>query len=145
MPEIPNEIALVIIWGMVQILQKMMDVFGKWQRSDAKADAAAAAERNQWMAMQQQMLTTVLDANSSRYQQFTNDVFQRFDGVVEQIQTNFTTALESLVEQISDQMTPVTKQRDHKLDLMHADIKACLLYTSPSPRDRTRSRMPSSA
>ena len=25
------------------------------------------------------------------------------------------------------------------------DNKACLLYTSPSPRDRTRSRMPSSA
>ena len=25
------------------------------------------------------------------------------------------------------------------------DRKACLLYTSPSPRDRTRSRMPSSA
>ena len=25
------------------------------------------------------------------------------------------------------------------------DIKVCLLYTSPSPRDRTRSRMPSSA
>ena len=26
-----------------------------------------------------------------------------------------------------------------------ASAKACLLYTSPSPRDRTRSRMPSSA
>ena len=26
-----------------------------------------------------------------------------------------------------------------------ANPKACLLYTSPSPRDRTRSRMPSSA
>ena len=25
------------------------------------------------------------------------------------------------------------------------DFRACLLYTSPSPRDRTRSRMPSSA
>ena len=25
------------------------------------------------------------------------------------------------------------------------DFKDCLLYTSPSPRDRTRSRMPSSA
>ena len=25
------------------------------------------------------------------------------------------------------------------------ETKACLLYTSPSPRDRTRSRMPSSA
>ena len=29
-------------------------------------------------------------------------------------------------------------------DLTVQDI-ACLLYTSPSPRDRTRSRMPSSA
>ena len=27
----------------------------------------------------------------------------------------------------------------------HRVIKSCLLYTSPSPRDRTRSRMPSSA
>ena len=26
-----------------------------------------------------------------------------------------------------------------------ADYRSCLLYTSPSPRDRTRSRMPSSA
>ena len=26
-----------------------------------------------------------------------------------------------------------------------AEARACLLYTSPSPRDRTRSRMPSSA
>ena len=29
--------------------------------------------------------------------------------------------------------------------LFRARFKACLLYTSPSPRDRTRSRMPSSA
>src|SRR5678809_1667513 len=29
-------------------------------------------------------------------------------------------------------------------DLMHPDI-CCLLYTSPSPRDRQKSRMPSSA
>ena len=28
---------------------------------------------------------------------------------------------------------------------LHAVVDACLLYTSPSPRDRTRSRMPSSA
>ena len=27
----------------------------------------------------------------------------------------------------------------------NVDLNACLLYTSPSPRDRTRSRMPSSA
>ena len=32
-------------------------------------------------------------------------------------------------------------------EMKHADvlIERCLLYTSPSPRDRTRSRMPSSA
>ena len=29
--------------------------------------------------------------------------------------------------------------------LMEEDKWTCLLYTSPSPRDRTRSRMPSSA
>ena len=32
-----------------------------------------------------------------------------------------------------------------KAHLKFTDIKSCLLYTSPSPRDRTRSRMPSSA
>src|SRR5665811_473719 len=36
-------------------------------------------------------------------------------------------------------------QTDHvEFYLLHA-LNACLLYTSPSPRDRTRSRMPSSA
>ena len=30
-------------------------------------------------------------------------------------------------------------------DCKRMKIKPCLLYTSPSPRDRTRSRMPSSA
>ena len=36
--------------------------------------------------------------------------------------------------------TQITAQR-----LMENGIDPCLLYTSPSPRDRTRSRMPSSA
>ena len=30
-------------------------------------------------------------------------------------------------------------------DTVELPIEACLLYTSPSPRDRTRTRMPSSA
>ena len=32
-----------------------------------------------------------------------------------------------------------------KLNLDYNYLASCLLYTSPSPRDRTRSRMPSSA
>ena len=31
------------------------------------------------------------------------------------------------------------------LNVKNGDLGGCLLYTSPSPRDRTRSRMPSSA
>ena len=31
------------------------------------------------------------------------------------------------------------------LKIINEGIEICLLYTSPSPRDRTRSRMPSSA
>ena len=32
-----------------------------------------------------------------------------------------------------------------KEEAMEETLEICLLYTSPSPRDRTRSRMPSSA
>ena len=34
---------------------------------------------------------------------------------------------------------------DAMLDHMNDDYRGCLLYTSPSPRDATLSRMPSSA
>ena len=33
----------------------------------------------------------------------------------------------------------------HLIEESYELLDACLLYTSPSPRDRTRSRMPSSA
>ena len=33
----------------------------------------------------------------------------------------------------------------HIVDMKTGKLSYCLLYTSPSPRDRTRSRMPSSA
>ena len=39
----------------------------------------------------------------------------------------------------------ISKYQYKKNDEDWADIYVCLLYTSPSPRDRTRSRMPSSA
>ena len=34
---------------------------------------------------------------------------------------------------------------ESRLEELFKQYKPCLLYTSPSPRDRTRSRMPSSA
>ena len=39
----------------------------------------------------------------------------------------------------------IQQLRDDGADVAMADKKACLLYTSPSPRDATLSRMPSSA
>ena len=39
-----------------------------------------------------------------------------------------------------------TQFANYLRDLLNGDMgTSCLLYTSPSPRDRTRSRMPSSA
>ena len=35
--------------------------------------------------------------------------------------------------------------KDDIVERVHARVMACLLYTSPSPRDRQKSRMPSSA
>ena len=36
-------------------------------------------------------------------------------------------------------------EEDEKLQSKHIDLTTCLLYTSPSPRDLSTSRMPSSA
>ena len=40
---------------------------------------------------------------------------------------------------------PKNQENEDYSKLLSYCIKNCLLYTSPSPRDRTRSRMPSSA
>ena len=51
------------------------------------------------------------------------------------------------VEQVDADLRREFEITKNKLASSYEDIKwlRCLLYTSPSPRDRTRSRMPSSA
>ena len=52
----------------------------------------------------------------------------------------------SSVGRIAAEVNPVIIRRsDNRVDLVFEVFEGCLLYTSPSPRDRTRSRMPSSA
>ena len=41
--------------------------------------------------------------------------------------------------------TATAAATDYVVTTSRPEVIACLLYTSPSPRDRTRSRMPSSA
>ena len=43
------------------------------------------------------------------------------------------------------QLEKVKLQKPRMMELDTSQTHPCLLYTSPSPRDRTRSRMPSSA
>ena len=55
----------------------------------------------------------------------------------------------SIKEYVLAQILPTSSDENMALSelemLLDERIKSCLLYTSPSPRDRTRSRMPSSA
>ena len=46
---------------------------------------------------------------------------------------------------IDDSVIFVYPQTRSLAEVSLTDMNGCLLYTSPSPRDRTRSRMPSSA
>ena len=55
--------------------------------------------------------------------------------------------IERLLARYYDGETSDTEEKELKRFFTEEDVPAhfCLLYTSPSPRDRTRSRMPSSA
>ena len=49
----------------------------------------------------------------------------------------------SILDKLQESYECVFNQTGRKLT--SEELSNCLLYTSPSPRDRTRSRMPSSA
>ena len=76
---------------------------------------------------------------SIKYQLFLNDLY--YFNSVELLQYAMT---KSYLEDIDFLLTPDKQVRFNKRqDRLYLDI--CLLYTSPSPRDATLSRMPSSA
>ena len=56
-------------------------------------------------------------------------------------------SLHNITKFIDSYGGPLLKKEIQSINLIFqlVDINSCLLYTSPSPRDRTRSRMPSSA
>ena len=61
--------------------------------------------------------------------------------------TSFTGKLvvEYLNENYSDLKWAIAARNQEKMDAVKKGLKCCLLYTSPSPRDSSPSRMPSSA
>ena len=58
-------------------------------------------------------------------------------------EVDYDTALEKMDNHVGKMITGEAGEKIWLLE--HPPLYTCLLYTSPSPRDRTRSRMPSSA
>ena len=53
--------------------------------------------------------------------------------------------IDVLNKQVNDLIAELERHKSIIAELKTAEINSCLLYTSPSPRDATLSRMPSSA
>ena len=61
------------------------------------------------------------------------------------LQENNQRADDSISEEIDKTLKTAKEKVEQVTDKTNKSFEGCLLYTSPSPRDRTRSRMPSSA
>ena len=87
-----------------------------------------------------------------------HDTVEDTDTTFEEIEENFGAEIRKIVEEVTDdKKLPKMERKQLQIEhAKHASPKAkvvkladklynCLLYTSPSPRDRQKSRMPSSA
>ena len=79
----------------------------------------------------------------------TAKLFPDKEAVVFQGQRFTYAQLASMTAAAAEQLSAAGIERGDRVAIMLPNVPAfivcCLLYTSPSPRDRTRSRMPSSA
>ena len=82
-----------------------------------------------------QKRTRMTAAEQKRIQD--DDLFKRISEHFDQSTAQLKTAFEIKFEEMG------TKVNSNTANIV--EIKSCLLYTSPSPRDRQKSRMPSSA
>ena len=67
--------------------------------------------------------------------------------MIDDIQTDAEERMDKSLEALGQNFNKIRTGRAHPsiLDGIRIDYYGCLLYTSPSPRDRQKSRMPSSA
>ena len=75
--------------------------------------------------------------NGTTKQSFT--AWAKTDDLKAKIEDAINSSLEEAGEDISAQI------KEQMEDALNSQLEDCLLYTSPSPRDRQKSRMPSSA
>ena len=83
-------------------------------------------------------LMAILDADKEGYLRSRTSLIQTIGRAARNV--------ESKVLMYADNITTSMKEAIEETDRRRTkQLEYCLLYTSPSPRDRTRSRMPSSA
>ena len=58
---------------------------------------------------------------------------------------NFELKTHQLIDSTNDECKRISSDKDILVVTADKQTKGCLLYTSPSPRDRVQSRIPSSA
>ena len=103
------------------------------RKPDSNAAAAVSGEDTA-------ELTKILAKNPEKRKPILQFVLQMINSLVQKKMTGFTMLHDAMLQYFLA-LTPGTEEHSEFLEI----LKGCLLYTSPSPRDRTRSRMPSSA
>ena len=87
------------------------------------------------------VLTSFFDLGESKIELIeSNDA----DNPISKFLKNNNSAIHHLAIKVNDIYFEIQRVKNEGIRVLN-EIPNCLLYTSPSPRDRTRSRMPSSA
>ena len=85
----------------------------------------------------------VLESKLNIYEDLSREMLAKLEAAVEKISEGNNRIAQILTKH--DERIEQSMKTDSLIIKMIDELKICLLYTSPSPRDRTRSRMPSSA
>ena len=139
-----TEIAILAggcFWGMQDLIRKMPGVVST-RVGYSGGDVEHATYRNH--GTHAEAIEIVFDPATLSYRELLEFFFQIHDPSTLNRQGNDRgMSYRSAIYYVSDEQKAVAI--DTIADVDASGLWPCLLYTSPSPRDRTRSRMPSSA
>ena len=114
--------------------QKRLVVISSLDRQKFVENPSSVRAWNVWEQMDQLQIEGILENEAS--EAGTENAEESTEGVTEENATN---------DDNSDSSITDTRNVDEDTSGRNSSRQSCLLYTSPSPRDRQKSRMPSSA
>ena len=136
-------------------LQEAEDKFRNLEVSSRQMEAKLETDRKENLDKEKMLSEAQRAVNELlglvRDQESEKSILLQKKGFVEQNKIKLSTQIENSrnrIAELTDSLESYRQQihEDKALEeSLEAELDTCLLYTSPSPRDRTRSRMPSSA